>query len=366
MIETLHAPARAALTRPRLAILLTGAATAMPGWLRRLGDQRLADGLRPAAGAIGVVMLPAGRPLQRDDMPEDLPFSLRIAAPGPGSWREGLLAAADWVGPKGVVMLAEAGALPAPGWLAAHLAALAGGAEAVVGRLVPPTPAHAYARLLAEIACRLDPLEQAPWPGLDAEAVCNLSLRAALLDHDGPIAGPQALLASLRRRDLRLRSAPAAVVSGMSAPPVPERLVMACRRIRARAMLRRLWDEGVGTVAPETAALRRLARQLGLPAGALAGLLRLRHFGAVWDAVEAASPRLARQAVPPQALAGEHRRARLLLAALRLRPVRGRTEAAPSSAAAWRALHGVTGPIAPGERPVPQPASASADSRWGR
>jgi hypothetical protein len=78
----------------------------------------------------------------------------------------------------------------------------------------------------------------------------------------------------------------------------------------------------VGSAAPETAALRRLARRLGLPAGALAAMLRARHFGAAWAAVEAASPALVLRPLPPEALAAERVRARLLLRALSLWPQR--------------------------------------------
>ncbi|WP_043361121.1 hypothetical protein [Belnapia sp. F-4-1] len=331
MFDTLHAPARPCLARPRLAILLTGTAAAMPAWLRLLDAQRLAEGMRPADGGVGVMLLPCDRPLTRGEVPDAPAFALRQAEGG--LWRQGLGHAAAWVGPEGAVLLADAAALPQPGWLAAHAAGLSAGAEAVAGRLRPigPGPAERnHAMLLAEIAARLDPGEGPGWLGLDAEVTGNLSLRARLLDGveaDGPLA----LLAGLRRRDAKVRLMPGAMVAGAPPPPRLERLGAFRRRVQARAALRQLWEDGIGTVRPEDAALRRLAARLGLPAGTLAACLRPRHFGAAWAAVEAASPRLAHAPLRPGALAAEHRRARLLLGWLRLvRRTGGRCPPLPS------------------------------------
>jgi hypothetical protein len=246
--------------------------------------------------------------------PEAWPFALRLGVPG-GSWRDAMLAAADWVGPEGVVLSAEAERLPEPGWLAAHADAMAAGAPVVTGQVRTEGPAWAYARLLTTIAARLDPAAQAEPP---TGAAGTLALRAALLGGPAPLQGPAALLAGLRARDVPIRQA-AAMVTGPVDPPVPEQLGAAYRRIQARAALRRLWEDGTGSVAPETAALHALARRLGLPAGRLGFELRARHFGMAWAAVEQASPRLAFIPLRPEALAGERRRARLLLGWLRLR-----------------------------------------------
>ena len=330
MFDTLHAPARPRLAQPRLAILLTGPATAMPAWLRLLDAQRLLEGMRPAEGGFGVMLLPRDRPLAPAEVPDAPGFALRQTG---GLWREGLRHVAEWVGPDGAVLLADAAALPQPGWLAAHAAGLSAGAEAVAGRLRPlgPCPAErAHAALLAEIAARLDPGEGMGWPGLDAEIAGNLSLRVGLL---GGIeaAEPLALLAGLRRRDARLQVVPGATVSGAAAVPRLERLGAFRQRMQARAALRRLWQDGIGTVLPEDAALWRLAARLGLPAGALAACLRPRHFGAAWAAVEQASPRLAFAPLRPGELAAEHRRARLLLGWLRwVRTAAGRCPPLPS------------------------------------
>ncbi|MBL6078956.1 hypothetical protein JMJ56_13135 [Belnapia sp. T18] len=331
MFDTLHAPARPRLARPRLAILLTGTAAAMPAWLQLLGTQRLADAMRPAEGGVGVMLLPRDRPLARGEVPGTPAFALRQA--GGGLWREGVDHAAEWVGPEGAVLLADAAALPQPGWLAAHAAGLSAGAEVVAGPLRPIGPRSAerdHAMLLAEIAARLDLGEGPGWLGLDAEVIGNLSLRARLLDGveaDGPLA----LLAGLRRRDARVRLMPGAMVAGLAAPPRLERLEAFRRRVRVRAALRQLWEDGIGTVLPEDAALRRLAGRLGLPAGALAACLRPRHFGAAWAAVEGASPRLAFAPLRSGELAEERRRARLLLAWLQLvRTAAGRCPPLPS------------------------------------
>lgn len=327
MFETLQTPTRIRLTRPRLAILLTGTAAAMPDWLRGLETQQLAEGMRPAEGGFGVLLLPEDRPAPREDMPEALPFPLRRlqpeGAPAGWRWREGMRHAADWVGPEGGVLLADAAARPQPGWLAAHAAGLAAGAEVVAGRLRPVgsrDAARDHAGVLARIAARLDPRDEMSWPGLDAEIAGNISLRAALLRGVEAADGPPALLAGLRRRDTRISRATEAMVAGPGAAPRLERLGAFRRRMQAKAALRWLWEDGIGTALPESAALRRLAGRLGMPAGALAALLRARHFGAAWAAVEEASPRLGFEPMPPEALASEHLRARLLLAWLSLKP----------------------------------------------
>jgi hypothetical protein len=287
IFDSLHAPDRLRLARPRLALLLAGEAAAMPAWLQRLKAQRLAHGLRPAEGGLGVLLLPRDRPVPAAALPGDLPFTLRMAAPGE-AWRAGLLAAADWVGPAGAVLVAETERLPEPGWLAAHAGAMTEGAAAVAGRVRVMGPGWDYAGLLAAIAVRLDPAGDAePVAG----AAGTLALRAGLLGEAMPLPGPGALLAGLRARDVPLRQAEA-VVAGPAALPGLERLGAACGRVRARAALRRLWADGVGSAAAETAALRRLARRLGLPAGALAAMLRARHFGAAWAAAERVRARL--------------------------------------------------------------------------
>ncbi len=317
IFDTLYAPARPRLAQPRLALVLAGAAAAMPGWLHRLEAQRMAHGLRPAEGGLGVVLLPRDRPMPAAALPGSLPFALRMARPGE-TWREGLLAAAEWVGPAGAVLVAEAERLPEPGWLAAHAGALTAGAPAVAGRVRSAEPGWDYAGLLDAIAARLDPAgDAAPMAG----AAGTLALRAGLLGTAMPLPGPEGLLAGLQARDVPVRQADA-MVTGPAALPALERLGPACRRLRARAALRRLWTGGVGSAAPENAALRRLARRLGLPAGALAAMLRARHFGTAWAAVEDASPALALRPLPPGALAAERVRARLLLRALSLWPQR--------------------------------------------
>lgn len=315
MFEALHLPAHARLSRPRLALVLDGTAAAIPAWLGRLEAQRLAHGLRPSEGGIGVLLLPRDRIAPAPLCPEGWPFALTLGAPA-SSWRDGMQAAADWVGPEGIVLTAQAERLPEPGWLAAHAEAMAAGAPVAVGHLRTEGHAWDYARLVAAIAARLDPGAQ---DGPPTGAAGTLALRAGLLRGAVPLQGPAALLDLLRARDVPVRQA-AAVVTGQAAPPAPERLGAAWQRIAARAALRRLWESGAGSVAPETAALRGLARRLGLPAGRIGAELRARHFGRAWAAVEAASPHLAFDPLRPEALDAARRRARLLLGWLRLRP----------------------------------------------
>lgn len=332
----LRVPAGAPLSPggpPRLAVAVSGRLAGMPAGLRALLRQATPEGLALAPGSYGVVLAPQDRPEEAlalaAHLAQRLPFPLRVALPaqpaGPGAagwaWRRGMLAAADWVGPAGMVVATEAAAVPEPGWLAAHVAALGAGAEAVAGRhrpAAPPNPASRYAAALEEIAARLDPDPDDPWPRHGEELSANLAVRAGVLAGGVPASGGAGLLAALRLRDARIRHAPDALVALPDAGPgpVPEQFAAAHRRIRARAALRRLWRDGVGVGVPESAALRQLARSLGLPAGEVARHLGARHFGAAWAAVEAASGVLAPRLLA--ATAADRARARLLLGWLRV------------------------------------------------
>ncbi|MBV1800120.1 hypothetical protein [Siccirubricoccus sp. G192] len=341
-LQAVVAPSSLAVPRAVVAIPVGGAAAGLGHCLSALAGQRGAAGLRLAPGAFGVLLLLEPGQGQPDGLARGLPFPLRVLEAPPAApswaWRQAMAAAAGWLGPDTpgtVVLTTEAAAAPAPDWLAANLAAIAAGADAVAGRVLaaaPAGPAARYAALLDALAARLDPDPDDPWPRHGLESGASLALtRDALLAAGGlPAAGAEdgvaALLGALRQRDRRIRHAPEVVVRAAPGPlpgAPPEPLAAARRRLAARAALRRLWRDGVGSVAPETPALWHWARRLRLPAGMLAGLLGARHFGAAWAAVEAASPALARRALPPGALPRQILAARLLLAGLRLAgPVR--------------------------------------------
>ena len=326
---------------PRLVVLVAGAAAAMPACLQGLRRQRGPAGLRLDPAELGVVLAPDRPPAAPAAFLAGLaarqPFPPRLAPAGrPGAdaagwaWHAGLAAARDWCGPRGLILTLDAAAVPEPGWAAALVQALAEGATvATAAARPPPGPVGDYAALLAAIAARLDP-EAGPEPLPDSLALGAASLRGPI-----PAGGPAALLRMLAGRDAAIRAVPA-VRAGQAAAPAPERLGPACRRLRARAALRRLGEDGVGQVRPETPALWSLARRCGLPAGEVARLLGARHFAAAWAGLEAACPALRPQPLAPGALRAETLCARLLLAWLRLAPQRaGRPGAAPGGVAGW-------------------------------
>ncbi|MDB5373719.1 MAG: glycosyl transferase [Belnapia sp.] len=330
---------------PRIVIAISGELAAMPWCLRGLLRQRTPEGLLPARGSFGVLLVPLGDAAAARamvaGMAERLPFPLRLVPPdrpaGPDAagwaWRQALLAAADWAGPQGILLATTAETVPAPNWLTAHLTAIGAGAEAVAGERQRPDAAGRYGALLRRIAAQLDPQD----PCMAGDQASSLAVTTmALAGMPVPADGANGLLAALRRRDARIDSLRDRLVgaAGTASGPAMERLGPACRRWRCRAALRELWEAGIGSIAPETPRLRRWAGRLGLPAGALAGLLGARHFGTAWASVEAASPLLRPRPLPAALLPLETARARLLLAWLRLtRPVqRAGGRAAPGGA----------------------------------
>ncbi|MCK8783375.1 glycosyltransferase family 2 protein [Roseomonas sp. NAR14] len=365
--------------------------------LAALAGQTGADGDAPLPpGSFGVVVLAnnttdATVAICRALAPA-LPFpllllDLTLATPhAHAGWarRLAMEAAAEWLArgaadgrpPSDAVLLTtDADGRPAPGWVSNSLAALAAGADAVLGAVTVDPAEHAavlppcvrergareedYAALLDELAARLDPVPWDPWPRHDCEPGASIALTLDAWRRVGgvpplPIGEDRALCAALRRIDARLRHAPEVSVEvscrlegratggmadtmrrriAVSESPLDDRLEPArdaWRRHRARAALRRLW--GAGRVAPD-GALGRLARRLGLPAADLARLLDGPRFGTVCEAVELASPVLSpRRPVPPETLAAETRRAAAMVSRLRTRRDGRRRAGAPGEA----------------------------------
>ncbi len=256
-----------------------------------------------------------------------------------------------------VLLTTDADGVVAPGWLAANLAAFAGGAEAVCGRaVIDPVealliPAHLHeddaretrlTTLLDEIASRLDPDEADPWPRHTEHSGASIAVRCALYRRAGGLPAcesgeDRAFVDALQRLDARVRHASDAVVTvsgrtegrardGM-ADAIRRRIMRqdeltddrlepardAWRRVVLRAGARAAWAQG-GTGCG-------LAHDLGLGAAVVSDLLGGAHFGAAWAALSALSPRLVRRRVAFAALAGEIEVATGLLAGL------GRVEA---------------------------------------
>ena len=228
-------------------------------------------------------------------------------------------AAADLVGPSGIILTTDADSRPVPGWLAANRAAVAGGADAVAGIIVPD-PAERrglhpiarqrlsgqrrYERLMERLASLLDPEEHDPWPRHGYHCGASMAVRLGVYRRVGglppePSSEDRAFFAAVLRQDGRVRHCPKA------------RVVTSCR-LDGRAaggmadtLLR--WSEAregeaipaarsVARAARLRAALRRASRAgspaafPALPPAALADVLQAPTFGL---ALERAARRLA-------------------------------------------------------------------------
>jgi hypothetical protein len=298
-------------------------------------------------------------------------------------------AAAALLGKPGAALLStDADGRAAPDWLAANLAALAAGADAVAGA-IEPDPAEAarlppallarerseaaYAALLDEMAWLIDPDPHDPWPRHGIHSGASMALTLGAYRRVGglpavPVGEDRALFDAVRRAGMRVRHCPAArvVVScrlvgraagGMAdtlrrrrmddaAPTDPrlERAADAFWRFRCRRVFRRVQ---AGAARPGD--LLRLGFALGLPPRVVARLARAPEFWRAWDALEAASPALKRRQIPASALVDETDAAKLFLRAIRgastvvakaavllsaVRPEAGRGGISPSASAA--------------------------------
>ena len=262
--------------------------------------------------------------------------------------------AAELAGTDGVILTTDADSRVAPDWLARNLAALRLGADAVAGRAeIEPQgaaliPAHlhamdarecAYAALLDEIRSILDPDPADPWPRHDEHSGASIAVTVQAYRRAGGMPAvrlgeDRAFFDALRRIDARIRHDPSVrvVVSARLEGRAPggmadtirrrmtemdpflddrlEHVADAMRRLRARAALRRALSGDAVTRA-------RLTRRLNLPC--LNGGHNADSFGAIWAALETASPVLARTPVALTDLDREMARASRVLSMLRRR-----------------------------------------------
>ena len=275
-------------------------------------------------------------------------------------------AAAAVAGPDGVLLTTDADGQVDPDWLAANLAAIADGADAVAGwvELHPidwghiPAKLHeddarecAYDALLDEIHARLDPDAADPLPRHTQNSGASIAVTAAAYARCGGVPAirsgeDRALIAALRRVDARVRHAPEVHVmvsgriqgrsEGGMADTIRRRLVQpdefiddrlepaaACaRRARCRAALRTAYGVPGSDIRP-------LATALQCDPAMLKAARALPYFGAAWDAVERQSPVLRRVRVPVARLAAETAAADAILAALRpVQSLGGRSDTA--------------------------------------
>ncbi len=259
--------------------------------------------------------------------------------------------AAALAGPHGVILTTDADARPEPNWLAANLAAVAAGAEAVAGiAVIEPLgakriPSHLheadarecrYARLLDALAARLDADPVDPWPRHDEHSGASIAVTCAAYARAGGM--PRATLgedreffAALRRVDARIRHAPACRVivsarlagraAGGMADTIRRRIVcpdqfLDERLEPARDAARRAWLRGRARLAWQDRSVIPpvLAAQLGVAATDESLLRGERWFGTAWEKLQSRSSWLSRRLrVPVSALPAETARAEQIL-----------------------------------------------------
>ncbi|GAA0604038.1 glycosyltransferase [Craurococcus roseus] len=261
--------------------------------------------------------------------------------------------------PGAALLSTDADGRVAPDWLAANLAALAAGADAVAGAIgfdaaelaaLPPAlrareeREAAYAALLDRMAWLIDPDPHDPWPRHGIHSGASMALTLDAYRRIGglpavPVGEDRALFDAVRRAGMRVRHCPEARVTvscrlvgrapgGMAdtllrrdldaAAPTDTRLEPAADafwRFRCRRVFRRA-QSGAGRPGD----VLRLSFALRLPTEAVARAAREPRFWQAWHALEGASPALARRVVPAPALAREARIAKLVLAAIGAAP----------------------------------------------
>ncbi len=351
------------LAEPDLPIAVAIPAHNEADWIARcLGalDQRL-DTVRcnvvllvnnstDATAAIARGMQPA-LPFALDVVEHDFPSKQQTAGQ---ARRLAMDLAADRLPPHGVLLSTDADGQVAPDWLAANLAHIRQGADAVAGRAVLdpadaaaiPAALHeddarecAYGALLDEIDHLLDPDPADPWPRHTEHSGASICVTLGAYRQAGgipPVAmgEDRAFFAALRRVDARIRHAPDVSVTvsgridgravGGMADTIRRRLVTPdaflddalepaanhVRRARLRAEVRRLL-QGQGD-APSW-----LTQELGCDAASLNAALKQGMFGVAWGIIEGMAAGLMPVRVPVAALANETRKARRVVATLR-------------------------------------------------
>ncbi|MEF7615732.1 glycosyltransferase family 2 protein [Aquincola sp. MAHUQ-54] len=245
------------------------------------------------------------------------------------------LAAAGAV--RGVIASTDGDSRVAPGWLAATLAAVDAGADAVGGRLLADAdaqgqPARAqrwdtlYRLARERLASLLDPEDGDPWPRHHQHFGASLAVTAEAYGRVGGVPPvrwleDEALVEALRRADARVRHSPAVRVVTSSRrqgrvdvglswqlrewdrqarqhlPLCVEGAGELLRLVPARRRLRRLWRHAWPAGDPAWPAIEAL---LALRPGTLGPLCRAAGgaFGAAWAAVCGARAAVAPAPVP--------------------------------------------------------------------
>lgn len=266
--------------------------------------------------------------------------------------------AANSVGHQGVLLTTDADGLVDPDWVAANLACIDAGADAVAGWVDIfatdwshiPSRLHqddarecAYDTLCDEIQATLDPDPADPLPRHTQNSGASIAVTAHFHAKCGGVPAvtsgeDRAFIEALRRVDARIRHAPEVHVQvsgriegrckGGMADTIRRRLIQpdeyiddrlepaaqCALRAGLRATLRVAYDHGQCQSAPPLAGL---ANALGISPATLAAKLSLPYFGMAWHEVQAAARLLRPQRVATDDLARETEAATNILSALR-------------------------------------------------
>lgn len=262
--------------------------------------------------------------------------------------------AAAWLGEAGLILSTDADSRAPPDWVARNRAAIAGGVDAVAGRveldageaaLLPPALLargaleEAYHALITEAEARIDPDPHDPWPCHRTTIGATLAVtRAAYLQVGGmpeiALGEDGAFIARLLEHGLRVRHptdvrvtvsarltgrAPGGVADTIRARcEEPDALCDARLEAFPRAVLRALWRRRFRAL-HGAGALQRgrgWARLVGLAPEEARRIAALPLGQAIVEA-ERASPRLVYRPIGPRALPGQIRLARIGLIAIR-------------------------------------------------
>lgn len=342
----------------------------LPVCLNALAEQRDLERRALAPGAFGVIIFANncsdGSAEVARSMASRLPFQTRVCeasllptfAHAGGARRVAMDLADAWLSERndhdGVILTTDADSRVPQDWIARNLAAIAAGADAVLGRVALdaegerlPAALHsrgaleaAYEVLLTEIAALLDPLDHNPWPHHATISGATIAITREAYRLVGglpcvPLGEDKALIARLRRYDVRIRFCPLIEVttSGRIFGRAPggvadtlrlrseapdafcdealEPLQVAIVRAKWRGRLRRLFHSG------RLKADRRWNAALGLAPHAARQVCAAKTFGNLWAAVEATSPMLRRRLLTPAELPMQISKARRALARLR-------------------------------------------------
>ena len=228
--------------------------------------------------------------------------------------------------PQGLIASTDGDTRVAADWVWQMLTARAQGAQAIGGRVLTEPDAEmsrgvrlfylrdtAYLSGLARLETLLDSASHDPWPRHHQFFGANLAVTADTYCRVGglprvPFLEDEALARTLRRRDIRVRHTPGVRVwtsarqSGRAAcglsttlstweemsraglPQIVESVQAVETRLRARAALRRVWQDAQAGRRTDADVICALAETLGVPA-ALFGNMMSRPFGEVWDPV---------------------------------------------------------------------------------